>query len=806
MEDNDDYLKKCLLEISGTVDELLSKKKLRQLNELENWLIHNYQKIQLQQNKGFQNYDNNKFSEDAIFIFDTDFRIISYSGIQNIFIGSVRNKETNLLDLINEDYQPKLKAALIQAIENRENISLDLNVKTNINIINPCTFEIDMISSNPDNNRFVGNLRYLGLLTSELIKYQSLIMDSLPGVDVYLFDLNCNYLFAGGKEKERFGLKNINFIGHSLFDVLEKKAVRLIYPFITKALQGNENEGEIRYKNEIFFLKATPVKNSNNETVAAILFSQNISSEKKLEEQLKRGREEALNADRYKSIFIANVSHEIRTPLSSIIGFTEQLQKTKLDADQENFIKLINKASDYLLHLVSEIVFLFKLGMGKVYIEKLPFSTLDLFSELSDIFQEKASEKNLRLELNISKELPDTLIGDSFRLRQILINLLNNAIRYTDKGTIILNCKVKKDGKKRVELLFEVKDTGIGISKHNLQNIFNVFEQGNKFNGNFRGGAGLGLGICKNLIELLEGEISVASKVNAGSTFTVTMPFEKASALLQPPIKEIKYGLNGNAKLLAGKKILFADDDEHILILADNILKSWQTDYTLVYNGQKAIDSLNQNKYDIILIDIHMPEKNGMDVLKHVRSNNKGINFNTTIMFITATAIKVDINNYMQAGFDGYLIKPFREEELYNKLCNILKLKPLTNNHPITEQLSPLFEMSDIFDINDLRRTANGDEFFFETTINNFIKNANNLIEILQKEKSLITWKDIGNKAHKSITSFKYFRLFKIAALLEKLEDYTLRNIDYNQAERIIDELILQIRTVINQAKSKLDV
>jgi hypothetical protein len=135
-----------------------------------------------------------------------------------------------------------------------------------------------------------------------------------------------------------------------------------------------------------------------------------------------------------------------------------------------------------------------------------------------------------------------------------------------------------------------------------------------------------------------------------------------------------------------------------------------------------------------------------------------------------------------------------------------LKLKPLTNNHPITEQLSPLFEMSDIFDINDLRRTANGDEFFFETTINNFIKNANNLIEILQKEKSLITWKDIGNKAHKSITSFKYFRLFKIAALLEKMEDYTLRNIDYNQAERIIDELILQIRTVINQAKSKLEV
>ena len=806
MQDNDDYLEKCLLEISGTVDELLSKEKSEQLNELENWLIHNYQKIQLQQNKGIRNFDNNEYGEDALFIFDVDFRIIYYSGIHNIFKGSVRNKNTNLLDLINEDYQPKLKAALSQAMENRENISVELYVKTNINVINPCKFEIDMVASNPDNNRFVGNLRYLGLLASELVKYQSLILDSLPGVDVYLFDMNYNYLFAGGKEKERFGLNNIHFIGHSLFNVLEKKAARLIYPYITKALQGNENEGEIRYENEIYFLKATPVNNLNNETVASILYSQNVSNEKKLEEQLKRGREEALNADRLKSIFIANVSHEIRTPLTAIIGFTEQLQKTKLEAEQEKFIKLISKASDYLLHLVSEIVFLFKLGMGKVYIEKLPFSTLELLNELRDIFQKQASEKNLALEINTSKNLPDTLIGDSFRLRQILINLLINAIKYTDKGTITMNCKVKKEGKKIVELDFEVKDTGIGISKQNLQNIFNVFEQGNKLNANLRGGAGLGLGICKNLVELQGGKISIKSKVNAGSAFTVTIPFDKASSLLQPPLKDFKFSLNADGKLLAGKKILFADDDEHILILADNILKSWQTDYLLVDNGQKAIDLLTQNKYDIVLIDIHMPEKNGMDVLKNVRSNNKGNNYNTPIIFLTATAIKADINNYMQAGFDSYLIKPFREEELYNKLCNILRLEPLTNNHPKPEQQNPYFEMTDIFDINDLRKTAGGDELFFETTINNFIKNANNLIEMLPKEKSLEVWKDIGSKAHKSIPSFKYFRLFKIVALLEKIEDYTLRNMDYNQAEGIIDELILQIKTAINQAKSELEV
>jgi CheY-like chemotaxis protein len=365
---------------------------------------------------------------------------------------------------------------------------------------------------------------------------------------------------------------------------------------------------------------------------------------------------------------------------------------------------------------------------------------------------------------------------------------------------------VKKDEKKRVELDFEVKDTGIGISKSNLPNIFNAFEQGNKFNVNFRGGAGLGLAICKNLVELLGGKISVKSKVKLGSTFTVTIPFEKPSSALQPPIKDIKYSLNADGKLLAGKKILFADDDQYILILADNILKSWQTDYLLVNNGQKVIDSLIQNKYDIVLIDIHMPEKNGMDVIKYVRSSNIGNNYNTPFIFLTATVIKADINNYMHAGFDNYLIKPFREKELYNKLCNVLRLEPLTNIFALPEQQIDDFEVNDIFDTNDLRRTANGDELFFKTTINNFLLNANNLIQMLPKEKSIAVWKDIGNKAHKAIPSFKYFRLFEIAALLEKIEDYTLRNLDYNQAEGIIDELIVQIKTAVNQAKSELKV
>lgn len=806
MQNLEDDLKRSVLGISGTVDELLSKNDSQQLNELKNWLLHNFQKIQLYQNEVLLNLENKEFREVTLFIFDIDFHIISFSETHNIFNGSVINKDTNLLDIIREDFKPKLKEAIRNAIENRESINVDLYVSSNINIINPCTFELDMLSSNPDNNRFVGSLKYLSLLDSEIVTYQSLILDNIPGVDVYLFDSNYNFLFAGGKEKGRFGLKNIQFNGHSLFSVLEKKAVRLIYPYILNALQGLENEGEVRYEKELYYFKATPVKNFNGEPVAAILYTENVTKKREMEEQLKKGREEALNADRLKSIFIAKISHEIRTPLNVIMGFSEQLQKTKLDTEQEKFVKFISNASDHLLYLVNEIVFLFKLGMGKVYIEKVPFSTMDLLSELRDIFQLQAFKKNLFFELNISENIPAILIGDSFRLRQILMNLLGNAIKYTDKGTITVNCKVNKEGKKKIALDFEVKDTGVGISEYNLQNIFNVFEQGNKLQASYRGGAGLGLSICKSLVELLGGKISVTSKVDVGSTFAICMPFKKASSEQQPAIKDFKYNLNGNTKLLAGKKILLADDDDHNLILADYIFKSWQTDYLLVDNGQKAIDTLANNNYDIVIIDIHMPVKNGLDVIKYIRSNKNGSNYNTPCIFVTANAIKADIINYLKAGFDGYLIKPLREEEIYNKLCNILRLEPSTEDQQIYEQQAHYTNLTDIFNTLELKSTAKGDQIFFENMINNFLLNANNLIEVLNSEKSLDAWKDIGNKAHKAIPVFKYFRLFKIAALLEQIEENTLRNEDYNLASGIINELLIQIRVAIIEAKSELKV
>ncbi len=818
MKDNqtDDQLHECLLKVSGILDELLANQEENPnlLNGIDNWIKTHSSRIQLQRNKNnrivIRSLDNQEIRDDALFIFDSSFHIVCYSGTQNFFSDSIKTneKKLSLLDIIEEADQPRFKSLLAEAIKTGINKSMNLRVKTNINVFNNCTLELDMASGNADGDRFVAKLNFSEILATQLLDYQTLMLDSLPGIDIYLFDSNCNYLFAAGKEKERFELHNIQFIGRSIFNVLEKKAVRLIYPCVAKALQGIEYEGEIRYKGEVYYMKGIPVKNYNNETVGAILFAQNITSDKSLEEQLKRSREDALNADRLKSIFIANISHEIRTPLNSIIGFTEQLEKTIVNSQQQKYIDLINKASDHLLYLVTEVVYLFKLGMGKVYVEKSPFSILDLLGELKDTFEKQASLKNLTFEVKHDDSLPDVIIGDSFRLRQILMNLLVNAIKYTDKGGIALICKVKLESKNHVDLIFEVKDTGIGISKSKIPHIFNVFEQGDKLNASFRGGAGLGLGICKNLAELLGGRIYVSSKVKVGSTFKVQLRFDKTKSSLHITPKTVHYDLNTDVRLLTGKKILLADDDEHNRILAENIFKNWNVDFALAEDGQQAIDMLDKNKFDIALIDIHMPNKNGLDVIIHTRSDNQSINYKTPIVVITANAFKNDLVNYIKTGSDDYLIKPFREAELYNKLCNILAIEEPAKNENIlmVEMKNPEVLQRDVFSTTELLKTANGDRLFFEKMIKNFISKAETIVSVFTKEKAFGNWKVIGELAHKSIPSFKYFELFNIAASLETIEENTLQTINYKLAGELVDSTVLKIDEAINQAKKNLKV
>ena len=607
---------------------------------------------------------------------------------------------------------------------------------------------------------------------------------------------------VGGREKERFNLKNSELIGKTLFEVMDKKTQRSLFPFYHKAISGEATEGEIRFNKELYYLVAKPINDANNNTVAGVLIVQNVTQDKELEERLIKAKKDAQDANKAKSIFIANLSHEMRTPLNSIVGFAEQLRQSSLTNEQQHHLNLIEKASEQLLYLVNEIVFLFKLGMGRVYIEKVPFSLSDLINELSEICTIEAKEKNLTFIIEKDETVPDILIGDAYRLRQILMNLLINAIKYTDKGQVKFSCNLIKDSKNKVELLFTVADTGRGIAKKDLPHIFDVFEQGKILTRNKMGGAGLGLGISKKLSQLLDGAITVQSKLNVGSSFKLSIAFKKATDT-QVIKKESRYELEDNH--LKNKKILLADDDEHSLLLSSAILNNWGLNAVMIKDGQQAINELQKQKFDLVLLDINMPKKNGVQVIKSVRANVDCPNQKSVTLCITANALTSDIKKNLKAGFDDYLIKPFSEVELYNKLCNALSIKPNENNAFETDgpvQEVHLDNFDDVFDTKELLRTAEDDKDFFNKMIDNFITNAEELAQCFTANLDSSEWKTLGERSHKAIPSFKYFGMRKIASTFEEIEALALWDEKYETLPLLTEQALKMIYTAINKAKA----
>ena len=745
--------------------------------------------------------------KDGLLTINSDSQIFRHPGFLNHFNGLPYSNDQpiKLIDLLADRNKQIFEEALQQALAEKRNIEIDVSLNTGAGKMNKCSLEIDILSSNLANDRILIYYSFYDIFNIQDFDFQSIVFDSLPGMDVFLFDREYRYILSGGNEKKKMKMSNADFIGKRFFDVFDKEGQRRFFPFYNKAINGEYTEGEARYKNEVYYIAAAPIKNNKNETVAGIIISQNVTKDKQLEENLIKSKEQAQQADKAKSLFLANMSHEIRTPLNSIIGFSEQLRKTQLSNQQEKFVSLITNASDHLLYLVNEIVFLFKLGMDKVYIEKTPFSIKNLLSEINDILKKQATEKNLIFRLEIEDKLPDMLKGDPFRLKQILMNLLVNALKYSEHGEIKLRCKLISENKKTAKILFEVSDTGIGISQKDLPFIFDVFEQGNIRTEKIRGGAGLGLGICKKLVTLFKGDIEVESKLNKGSKFSVTIPFEKLNEDIVEEKIELKYNLSD--KLLQYKKVLLADDDTHNLLLAEMILKAWNTDYTLVDNGEKAIKAIQNQKFDLLLLDIHMPLKNGVQVIKKTRSVQEGPNRSTPAVALTANALKTDINHYLKVGFNDYVIKPFKEADLYNKLCNILQIEPTTSTKNTSKNKNMDTNLpADTFNVADLKKTANGDAEFFNMMIDNFTTNAKALTEVFEEGLAKEDWTEIGEKAHKAIPAFKFFKLNAISSRLGEIEDLALRDKNFDELPTIIDNTKTAIAVIIEQAeKAKAD-
>lgn len=392
---------------------------------------------------------------------------------------------------------------------------------------------------------------------------------------------------------------------------------------------------------------------------------------KKVEEEMERSRKLAEESAKAKDDFIANMSHELRTPLGAILGFADLLQKTELGDIQKDYLEAINTSGKSLLSIINDVLDLSKLDAGKFIIETVPFSVPELMHSVQVMFSSKASAKGLRLSCSVDMSINYQLIGDPMRLTQILVNLLGNAVKFTEAGGIYINCIVEKEEDNKVQLCFTVKDTGIGIDEDKLGSVFERFSQADTDISRRYGGSGLGLAITKQLIELQGGHISVSSTKGKGTEFLFTLPYEKSAEQMvvpknEPAAKQRSHGF---------KKIMIVEDNLMNQKLASYFLQNNGFDIIIATNGKKALEILKSQTVDLILMDIQMPVMDGYQTAKAVREELK---ITTPIIATTAHALSGEKEKCIQAGMDDYLSKPFKETDLLNKIASWAQRKDQT--------------------------------------------------------------------------------------------------------------------------------
>ena len=403
---------------------------------------------------------------------------------------------------------------------------------------------------------------------------------------------------------------------------------------------------------------------ANQNYVGYLEYLIDVSDMKAFEEDLKKAKEDAEEANRAKSTFLSHMSHEIRTPLNAINGFSQLIYDIEKDLDKREKLRTIVQSGNHLLDIINNILELSKIESGNIKLAKTEFSLKNVIDEVHRIISVSANNKSLEFKVIKSLIIPDRVIGDEIQLKQILINLLSNAVNYTERGEITLELKYSNG-----IASFIVRDTGIGIKKQKLETIFNAFEQIRSDEKKVTYGTGLGLSIVKRIVDVMQGEIKVDSKINHGSSFEVSIPLPEGKG--SAPLKD-KMDYDSNIVVdLSSYSILVAEDNAINQKLIKSILKKVNNTCDIADNGKIALEMLEEKNYDIFLLDMQMPVMDGMETLQNIRQSEKFQKL--PVIALTAYAMSEERDKYIAAGCNEFVAKPINKNELYKKiirLCN----------------------------------------------------------------------------------------------------------------------------------------
>ena len=458
---------------------------------------------------------------------------------------------------------------------------------------------------------------------------------------------------------------------------------------------------------------------------------------KRVEEEMHRSRKLAEDSAKAKADFIANISHELRTPLGAILGFTDLLQKTSLTAAQQDYVEAVNSSGNNLLSIINDILDLSKIDAGKFIIESIPFSIPALLHSVEIMFSANARQKGIDLVVEPGSDINFLVDGDPMRLTQILINLIGNAVKFTERGGVYINCFAGEETAGKTEIIFQIRDSGIGIDPEKGSDIFERFSQADTNTTRKYGGTGLGLAITKQLVEIQGGEISFTSTAGEGAAFTFSIPYHKSNSSNDYAINEDK---KFKAPLASANKILVAEDNLMNQKLATVILEGNGFEVTIAKTGKHAVDILRAQKFDVILMDIQMPVMDGYHTTKIIRDE---LQLSTPIIAMTAHALLGEKEKCIRAGMNDYISKPYKEADLlakiarvanageagaaqgYGKITDLSFLKSQTkNNEGFIREMVGIFIQQHPRDLTVLKKAIDEADYFLIYKTTHTLRNA----------------------------------------------------------------------------------
>ena len=538
-----------------------------------------------------------------------------------------------------------------------------------------------------------------------------------------------------------------------------------------KTTEQNITEKNIRDAKEMVEVSVIKIFLFGVSGISAILFfgfmiMNDVRKNNYHKSQLLNAKTQAEDLVKAKESFLATMSHEIRTPLNSIVGFTEQLSQTHLLNRQKYYLQAVSNSTTHLLSLVNDILDHSRIEAGKIEFENTPFSLKEVIEEVYDAFYIKAAEKHLLLTYSIKGD-EQMISGDPLRLKQIIFNLVSNAIKFTDKGTVSILCEKLPITKDETKISISVTDTGIGIPCHKIGNIFDSFSQADSSISRKFGGTGLGLAISKKLVELQGGKICVNSKEGQGSDFTFYLKYKNSRT--NTPL-ELHRGEALDITLFKGMRVLVVEDDEFNLLLFHTILTKWNMKVRVVSNGEEAFQILNQEIFDLVITDIHMPGMSGIDLFKAIKVHDDRRISGTPVLAVTANVIKESMQVFKDSGFAEILLKPFKEEQLAKVILKATGKDNEGNNLP--EALSVINEPVKKEILSDFMKFSGGNKEAVSNMVEALISNGSMLLESLKKYHEEKKWEMLRETAHKLIPGFGHLQNYEMTDLLEEVEIY----------------------------------